>query len=509
MSPTTVTTIQSDWIEGNAVYVSIPQVEQFLLLVRATHAPVVFRLNGQKEGKTQTDGGSALKMTALIGRPQMPKGHVQYVYPFNSITFPEDCFFVPIGSTIVYTHSKGFNTMEEVEISLLAGFATSSDQSEAAKSGVEDAAEYYAWRKSGIASIDTYRSAVSSGHENAYAALLRLIASPPVEGMNIRHFENLGQFVTAYPGDAATLIAMFDAGFQNPSEWTRANSAGFTNYRTYQEALHNGFSTFDIYQEAHKIGVVTMMELERVRAIMKEANEHKIDSFEDYLAVTILDAMVPGQMIGINIFLQRWQQLATQRGILEYGVRRKLLYCAGTAEQVAEHFANCDALYERAFVADATATVCRRQFAGGERGIAILDVSNIAWTNRSRETDEYARAETVVEVAHELHNLGFKQILGIADATLPHDLSSDAQLEMIRKACELTIIESNQSADPHILDLAERKSALIASNDQYRDWLDRSEWRERNIPRVLLPFTYRNDLPDFGTKGQELKHRPD
>ena len=115
-------------------------------------------------------------------------------------------------------------------------------------------------------------------------------------------------------------------------------------------------------------------------------------------------------------------------------------------------------------------------------------MSNIAWYGRSKAGGDKATLRNVEAVIKELRNYSFEWVIGIADASLPHQLEDGENTDYLKSPIEFTTVFKNQSADPHILDAAKRKQALVVTNDSYRDWTDRDEWRQENLPRILINF---------------------
>ena len=149
--------------------------------------------------------------------------------------------------------------------------------------------------------------------------------------------------------------------------------------------------------------------------------------------------------------------------------------------------------------------IVHRWFTPLERKTAIVDISNVAWQNRNEDAGEKATLNNVLILLKALSALSFETVIGIADASLPHQIDEAERVEELRSVMELTLTPANQSADPHILEVARKRNAVIITNDKYREWIELDPWNQENVPRVLFPYEIQGGEVVFDEKAIELE----
>ena len=146
-----------------------------------------------------------------------------------------------------------------------------------------------------------------------------------------------------------------------------------------------------------------------------------------------------------------------------------------------------DARLTRLLFRDRAGAWWRRRFSAQERTRAIVDLNNSYWTLAGpRAVEETGVRVAVIEpLVTELRELGVATLIGVADANLRYLVDRSVELEGMLD--ELVVAAGGTPADGEILDRAERRPALIVSNDRFRDWKRGSPWRRRNIERLRVP----------------------
>jgi hypothetical protein len=118
----------------------------------------------------------------------------------------------------------------------------------------------------------------------------------------------------------------------------------------------------------------------------------------------------------------------------------------------------------------------------------VVDVSNVAWADGSREGGDRARLANVLLVIEELHARGVSQVICIADATLEYDVDDREGLQRTRHAGELRVVPSGTPADDFILQKAQRENARIVSNDRFADWASQDPEVVAYVQRARVGF---------------------
>lgn len=133
--------------------------------------------------------------------------------------------------------------------------------------------------------------------------------------------------------------------------------------------------------------------------------------------------------------------------------------------------------------------VWRRRFTEAERSRAVVDLNNALWTLSGRDAPkQVALLEALIK---RLRSLGVDFVAGVADANLADDGQDIEPLKALLSSFHQS--ERGKQADELILDMAEKHSAFIVSNDKYKQYRKASHWRRRNIWRLLVPVEVQSD----------------
>ncbi|MDA3948125.1 MAG: hypothetical protein PF508_02775 [Spirochaeta sp.] len=222
-----------------------------------------------------------------------------------------------------------------------------------------------------------------------------------------------------------------------------------------------------------------------------------VPTTDDYLAM-LLDHIHPGQRVHPRTLRhlagrQRWDTgLSSVREILE------LLQ---DDEATFDRLRTAPRVAERIFVTTA-GSVYRRRFTTDERHRAIIDVSNVAWTIDARKP----RVRPVTGLVAELRARGVTDIVGVADANIRHVIHDAEHLAEVQAQFDRFLTApAGTTADEMIIDCIAAASAIIISNDRFRDWKKRRGPAAKAVWRLLVPVGRRPDGTfDMGELGDEI-----
>jgi hypothetical protein len=118
----------------------------------------------------------------------------------------------------------------------------------------------------------------------------------------------------------------------------------------------------------------------------------------------------------------------------------------------------------------------------------IVDGSNVAWGEGSREEGDTPRVKNLELVLGALRDEGFEMIITIVDASLKHEIDDSKRFDRLRKIFEILEVPGGTSADEFILKEMVKQNAHVISNDKFEEWKQQDPWLEKHLEWFRVPF---------------------
>lgn len=419
----------------------------------------------------------------------------------------EPRFVLPVDGFLYIAPTNGYETFGEAIRGLSRGHQTADALAAADEAGTDDPAIIAEYRASGFGSFDKFREAIDAGAERAFEEYRR---AQPTLVPKAPPCRSLAEFAGRYFIDEVTsqrvgeVIEMVRFGASDLAIYRQAISGGFTNVTEAVAAKRAGFTDAAMYHRFRATAVDTRAQYEEFLRVEQGCLDAGYKSMLEYAIWDKAKETTPGSRVGILAIGNHVRSHTREYGLGRKGELPGLADLEADPSSLREIFESSAFLSDLCFYEDSRTTLRRRWFSRAEHRTVVLDVSNIAWTGRDREAGENATLVNVMIMVRALNRLSFQSMIGIADASLPYQIEESEQVDELKALVDLTLVPGNQSADPHILDVAKNRQALIVTNDQYREWADHDEWKRANLPRVLIPFEIRGEEVVFDEKTNEL-----
>jgi len=211
-------------------------------------------------------------------------------------------------------------------------------------------------------------------------------------------------------------------GFTDFNEFIAAMAGGFVNAPDYREATDNGFDNYDDYADARSLGISTRDEydcylnLEETRLISGLGSHHEafilhtMDKMGDNERIELDElwrmALSPGKHLkALSSESPTWytRKIQDRSRFRDFLRNRKFLQDLGTL------FVDESAFIRILEKPISTTTV-------------IVDGSNVAWGEGSRDEGHNPRVKNLESVLCALRDEGFEKIVTIVDASLKHEI---------------------------------------------------------------------------------------
>ena len=468
--------------------VELASLADFSRVVKQREEKIVYYADNQGQNGRMFQGGTGNRLLPMAAGKQ--------------------CFFMMADGATIYVDAKGFRNLEDAAPVLEAGFEDAQTFERARQLGISRGEEYETFVQSGLATYHDLLAARENGAEQSFRAFLDqksvLAQRDPFFGRirTLAEFcehDVVGHMGASGYGEASELMS---AGYVSANDRRAAVDEGYPGAEEYYEAKTLGAESREEFEHARKLGIKTATDLSNLRNLAAELNVRSVLQLPEKIAWSIFESSKPNAVLS-----PEYLKGELDRFLRSHRVNTVAPLVEGTASLISrmqEGGTTAALVYM-----DSNGVARRRTLSPSERSAAILDVSNIAWYGSNRETGGAASADSVLRIAEALSDLGVAKLIGIADATLPYDLASRDELQRIRSAVDLTVIKGDESADPHILEAAERLGAMIITNDRYQDWLKNHPWREQHVPRLRVEYSITDSVVRFGERDVELRDVPE
>ncbi|UJG42023.1 MAG: hypothetical protein K9W45_06040 [Candidatus Heimdallarchaeum aukensis] len=115
--------------------------------------------------------------------------------------------------------------------------------------------------------------------------------------------------------------------------------------------------------------------------------------------------------------------------------------------------------------------------------VVIVDGSNVAW--EEKDAAGHPKLANIEAMINKLSRSNFKKIITVADAALRYQIDNQRRLDQLVKEGAIKMLPARVDGDKFILRIAEEETAMIVSNDLFKEFREIAPW----IDKRRIPFT--------------------
>jgi len=97
------------------------------------------------------------------------------------------------------------------------------------------------------------------------------------------------------------------------------------------------------------------------------------------------------------------------------------------------------------------------------------------------------KISNIENMINRLSKVNFNKIITVADAALRYQIDNQKRLDKLVKEGAMKMLPARVDGDKFILRIAEEESAMIVSNDMFKEFREMKTWiDQRRIPYTIL-----------------------
>jgi len=406
---------------------------------------------------------------------------------------PKPTWFEFIHQGFAYRiNSKGYRRLDD----LLDGFSQN----------IQDGSKYYEMKKGGFTDQDQLNRARQLGYQSqeelekskafGFFGCIRVYNET---------YQNLkkgdpGVHLERFPmGATEGHIFRFavEHGFTDLDEFINAMAGGFVDAPDYRKATRTGFDNYNDYSNAKSLNIDTREEYDCYLELEDTRAANGLGSHHEAFILHTLAAMGDNERIELDelwrMSLHPGKYLTALSSESPSWYTRKI--------KIKTHFK--DFLCNRKFLEDLgtlfvdEAAFLRILDKPANNTVVIVDGSNVAWGDGSREEGDTPQAKNLELVLGALQDEGFEKIISIVDASLKYEIDEPEIFDRPGKNFEILEVPGGTSADEFILKEMVRQNARVITNDRFEEWKQQDPWLDQHVERFRVPFEVRDDSVVF------------
>jgi hypothetical protein len=279
-------------------------------------------------------------------------------------------------------------------------------------------------------------------------------------------------------------------GFSDFDEFIAAMAVGFIDAPDYREATNTGFDNYNEYSEAKSLGISTRDEYDCYLNLEETRAAYGLGSLHEAFILHTMAEMEDSERIELD---ELWSMaLAPGKYFKALSSESPSWY----TRKIENRSAFKDFLRNRKYLEDLgtlfvdEAVFLRIHEKPISNATVIVDGSNVAWGEGSRDEGDAPKVKNLESVLHALQDEGFEKIITIVDASLKHEIDELELLKRLGKDFEILEVPGGTSADEFILKEMVRENARVITHDKFEEWKQQDPWLEKNIDRFRVPFEF-------------------
>ncbi|MDC7241223.1 MAG: hypothetical protein PQJ50_12780 [Spirochaetales bacterium] len=378
-----------------------------------------------------------------------------------------EIFFLPKDGFVYKAKTEGYKTIQDFIDSNNAGFHSEAEYQQYLKSEAESPEEFHDLRADGFFTVSSKDDFYNNGFDQVFQKLDSIKSDNHERSNKISLYQvktrgDLLQFAHSKKIEEGEEIEKYIlSDFESSQKWKLAQKGGFDSESDYEEAQKCGFSNKIAFDSARMLGIQKYSEFQKYLEKSQITNDKGFLTFEYiYLVSGYENNSLPNRLRSIYYLI-----ISSYRR--DFG--NSVVFSDDIAD-LSSYAELYDLLKKEIFFADLFGTV-DGFFSRPPSGFptkAVIDASNVCYADQKEGSSVKPKAEYLIRMKEMLEIYGFKDLLFIADANLPHIVEDPEFLEELDR---LGILQysHNEKADKFLLEYTDPNTVVI-SNDQFRDW---------------------------------------
>jgi hypothetical protein len=386
------------------------------------------------------------------------------------------------------------------------GYTRLDDFLDGISQNIQDGSKYYDMKKGGFADQEQLRQAKHLGYQSqqeferskslGFSGCMRVYNETYKKSKESNPVIDVQRFPTGAKEGHIFRFAV-EHGFADFDEFINAMIGGFVEAADCREATNSGFDNYNDYSNAKSLGISTRdeydcyLDLEKTRAVYGLGSHHEafilhtMAEMEDSERIELDElwsmALVPGKYLkALSSESPSWytRKIQNRSAFKDFLRSREYLGELGTL------FVDESAFVRILKKSPTTTTV-------------IVDGSNVAWGEGSRDEGAAPQVKYLELVLAALQDEGFDKIITIVDASLKHEIDEPEHFKRLGEEFQIIETPGGTSADEFILKEMVRENARVITNDKFEEWKQQDLWLKKNTDRFRVPFEFLDDKVVF------------
>lgn len=355
-----------------------------------------------------------------------------------------DVFLFIDGGVIYSFNTFGYNNLNDIKKAIKLGFSGSASK--------------YRVDNDGIYEVDSYSDKSREGQ--IYYKVIEL------------GYKNFKEFEEA-----------FSNGFEDAKTFRAAKESGFKDRRDFEDAKERGFLTSEEYKASSKIGIESKKTYDEYLALKKIKDEYGFNRFDETHVYVILNRKALGKKKTVKKIMDTLNGEEPEYEAEWYSRSFDDLRWGDSSEKL-KKFLKSNKQVALLGSYDASA----QTFENYSDTKILVDGSNVAWNNGSREAGDRPDAKNIALVLDALKHIGYSDINVLCDAFTEREILSPDIFKGLIKDKVLRIMPSKTDADAFIIEFAKKFHSRIITNDTFKDWSLKDRWVAENANQISIRF---------------------
>jgi hypothetical protein len=413
--------------------------------------------------------------------------HVVFRLPLNN----EEYFGIIHNQMVYLVANSGFLSLEDATDSFGKEFKLAADYYEARDKGLSTMKELEEMRKTGATGREALRKLKQFGIFNEWDNFLK-----DTEKYKDKLPKNIDPDMLKSP-EAVTEYALkngwrdykdfyygFLNGFPDKDTSDKAQKTGFIYARDFYDALEKGFFTAREYEEAAFHGIDSKKEYDDFSQWNKKAGN---DAFDETALIATIEATEDGKKLSISKVRELYKECLNNITEKYNGTLPKWFSCKLTDDALLINFLKEKPRLKEIGVFDEEGEFFQLTRLSNE--LILIDGSNVAYFEKKGEHSNKPHTANIIKVVKMLHEMRYKNIVVIADASLKHKLNDwkEKSGELLKLA-KYSEAPAQTTADEFLISRAKEERCRIVTNDTFRDWKLKDPWAAANADNYRVPF---------------------
>jgi hypothetical protein len=403
----------------------------------------------------------------------------------------EEHFGIIHNQMVYLVASFGFHTIEDATDAFSKEFKNAADYYEAREKGLTSVKELEEMRKIGVDGREALKKLKQFGITHHWEEFLKnaekhkelLPANFDME--LLKSPEAITDYALQHGWrDFKEFEIPFYNGFIDKETSDKALKGGFVYARDFYDALEKGFYNIREYEEARYHGIHDKKEYDRFVAFKAKAGHLALD---EYIFFEAIDSFENNKKISQAKAVEMYHQCIESLKQRFNGTLPQWFSCRLTSKELIIKFMKDNEQLKEIGQYDEEGEFFQISKISNE--LILIDGSNVAYSDHHGQAATKPYTANLIKVVTKLHELRYKNIVIIADASLKHRLDDwqEKSVELL-KMTKYSEAPAKTTADEFLISRAKTENCRIVTNDTFRDWKSKDPWIATNIDNYRVPF---------------------